>query len=103
MHHVADGPLSDALLREAKRALSARIEGLRTDAGLSMRAAARGANMHHSEWLRIERGEIDPRLSTLLRMQQVLNVDSLEGLLGETPSQTLIERPSTQQSKRKSA
>lgn len=90
MHHVADNSLEDDLADRVRLAVSRNVSSIRREASLSLRAAARGANIHHSEWLRIERGEIDPRVSTLLRIQRSLNVDSLETLLGATPSLSLL-------------
>jgi hypothetical protein len=93
MHHMSDDTLARDLLDRAKKAVSEGVTTRREEAAMSIRAAARGADMHHSEWLRIERGDIDPRLSTLLRMQRALKVDSLEALLGSTPSRVLAEGP----------
>ncbi|MDX6453475.1 MAG: Helix-turn-helix domain [Gaiellaceae bacterium] len=93
MHHVADDTLYDDLVDRVKLSVSTNISALREHAQLSVRAAARGAQIHHSEWIRIERGEIDPRLSTLLRIQRSLNLDSVEALLGDTPSRELLQAP----------
>ena len=47
--------------------------------------------MHHSEWSRIERGQVEPRLTTLIQIQQALGIASVEALFGRLPSRTLIE------------
>lgn len=93
MHHMADDTIYDDLIDRVRTALGHNVSILRERSALSLRAAARGAKIHHTEWLRIERGEIDPRVSTLLRMQNSLNVDSLETLLGATPSRGLLGSP----------
>jgi len=48
-------------------------------------AAAR-AGLDGSYWGRLERGECDPTLTSLLRIQQGLGLDSIEALLGQTES-----------------
>ena len=43
-------------------------------------------------WSRLERGQSEPTLTSLLRIQQGLGVDSIETLLGPTASTRLGER-----------
>jgi hypothetical protein len=51
--------------------------------------AAERAGLDGSYWGRLERGESDPTLTSLLRIQQGLELDSIEALLGSTVSQQL--------------
>lgn len=46
--------------------------------------AASRAGIDRTSWGRIEAGRLDVRLDTLLRIQFALEVDTLEGLFGET-------------------
>lgn len=58
----------------------------------SQRQAAREAGLTQSDWRRIEAGVKDPKLSTLLRIQRVFGLSSLEDLLGQAPSNRLIRK-----------
>jgi hypothetical protein len=46
--------------------------------------AAGRAGIDRTSWGRIKPGKLDVRLDTLLRIQYVLGVDTLEALLGRT-------------------
>jgi transcriptional regulator with XRE-family HTH domain len=52
-------------------------------------AAARRAGLDGSYWGRLERGESDPTLTSLLRIQHSLEIDSIEMLLGQPASRKL--------------
>jgi transcriptional regulator with XRE-family HTH domain len=51
-------------------------------------AAAR-AGISAGQWSRLERGQCDPSLTSMLRIQAALGLDSIETLLGRTPSRAL--------------
>jgi predicted transcriptional regulator len=51
--------------------------------------AARLAGVDDSYWGRLERGECDPTLTSLLRIQRGFGLDSIETLLGPTASTRL--------------
>lgn len=51
--------------------------------------AAERAGLDRGYWGRLERGESDPTLTSLLRIQSSLEVDSIEALLGQTASRKL--------------
>jgi transcriptional regulator with XRE-family HTH domain len=78
---------------------AARLKELRTarphpnrrkiDAFMPQKAAARLAGIDPSYWGRLERGENDPTLTSLLRIQHALEIDSIETLLGQTTSSRL--------------
>jgi transcriptional regulator with XRE-family HTH domain len=75
----------EALLKQ----FGERIREVRRGRGISQRAAARDAGIHQSDWSRLERGRLDVRLSTLVRVQGALDVDALDALLGRLPSRDL--------------
>lgn len=64
----------------AVEAFAARLAHLRQRQGLSMRALAERAGMHSSEISRLENVQRDPRLSTMVRLAQALDIP-LAGLL----------------------
>ncbi len=75
-----------------RRALAARMRELRrvgTDAELPQREAARRAGIDQSYWTRLEGARCDPSLSSMLKIQRAFDLDSIEALLGPTPSQLL--------------
>lgn len=93
MHHTSDGAaLADELLVAIRAAVGQRIRELREARGLSQRAASGDVFMHQSDWSRIERGVVDPRLSTLVRIHYALGVDGVEALFGPLPSHHLLEQ-----------
>jgi predicted transcriptional regulator len=47
--------------------------------------------MSHTEWARIEQGRVDPRLSSLVRIQHALDLDGIEVLFGRLPSRQLLQ------------
>jgi transcriptional regulator with XRE-family HTH domain len=53
---------------------------------MSQEAAARRAGIAQGQWSRIEAGRGNPTLGSLVALQNVLGVDSLESLFGLFPS-----------------
>jgi transcriptional regulator with XRE-family HTH domain len=91
MHKAPDVRLDDARLLDIRKALGRRIEELRERQRLRQYEAAEHAGMNQGHWSKIERGELDLRLSTLLRVQYALGLDYFESLFGEGPSQRLLK------------
>lgn len=60
-----------------------------TKAFMQQKTAAERAGLDGSYWGRLERGESDPTLTSLLRIQHALEIDSIEALLGPTASSQL--------------
>ena len=87
--------LSEELLLLVRMTVGKRIRQTRIDLGLSQRAIASDAGVHQTDWSRIERGLIDPRLSTLLRIQHSLGLEGLEILFGSLPSRRFVEESAT--------
>jgi transcriptional regulator with XRE-family HTH domain len=90
MHGAPDDDLTEELLLQAQIAVGERLRALRDNRSLSQAAVASYAGVHQSEWSRLEAGEIDPRLSWLLRAQHLFGIDSLESLFGALPSRRLL-------------
>jgi transcriptional regulator with XRE-family HTH domain len=65
--------------------LSQNISAAREAAGLTQDEAAAAAGMQPAQYSRVERGEVDARLSTLLRIAQGLGVDIVVLLDGVQP------------------
>lgn len=61
-----------------KEILGERIEERRVAKKLSTRQFALLAEMEHHQLINIEKGRVDIRLSTLLKIAKVLNVESKE-------------------------
>ena len=91
MHEKPDAPLDEELLLVARRTLARRLRELRVQRDLSQDVAASHAGMHQTAWSRIESGVSDPRLSSLLRIQHALSLDSLESLFGPAPSRQALK------------
>jgi transcriptional regulator with XRE-family HTH domain len=73
----------DEFTRVLLQRLGARVRELRAQKNVSQRRAAADAGIHQSDWSRLERGQLDVRLSTLVRVQGALDADAL---LGRLPS-----------------
>jgi transcriptional regulator with XRE-family HTH domain len=58
---------------------------------MPQRVAASRAGLDDSYWARLERGRCDPTLTSLLRIQRALGLDSIETLLGPTASSGLAQ------------
>lgn len=98
MPRTADGygwnPPPTAAIHAARTVCAERIASLRETAGLSQRSAAARAGLDASHWSKIERQIAEPTLSSLLRIQYALELESLEELFGEHPSARLVRSPS---------
>jgi transcriptional regulator with XRE-family HTH domain len=89
---AGDTPLRDlpaggrALPHDFSIELGQRITHLRRDRGLATPAAADLLGITQAALSKIESGRAAPSLATLLRLQVVLGLDSIEALLGDLPS-----------------
>jgi ribosome-binding protein aMBF1 (putative translation factor) len=83
-------PLSQQRLAEARREFGTRLRLLREQRAWSQDDAGRRAGMSQTEWSRVERAETNPSMTTLLRMQHALGVDSIESMFGEQPSRQIV-------------
>jgi transcriptional regulator with XRE-family HTH domain len=90
MHTDPDDSLPDYLLSVARRAVGEALRAHREERGLTQAAVGSYAGVHQSEWSRVETGEVDPRLSWLLRAQHLFGLESLEGLFGPLPTRRLL-------------
>ena len=90
MDGEADSYLVEDALIQAQRVVGQRLRALRLDRRMSQSDVAHHAGVHQSEWSRLEAGDIDPRLSWLLRAQELFGVESLESLFGVLPSHLLL-------------
>jgi transcriptional regulator with XRE-family HTH domain len=86
MNQEPDDSLPDELLEQAKKKLGKRLRDLRKAEGLNQRQMAAHAGTNQAAWSRVENGQIDARLSWLLRAQRRFDADSLETLFGPAPS-----------------
>jgi transcriptional regulator with XRE-family HTH domain len=62
------------LARRLRQQLGEELRVARTSAGLGQRGAAQAAGMSHTQLGRIERGEVDVRLSTLAKIARALRI-----------------------------
>ncbi len=60
--------------RDARRQFAHNLRTLRTQAGLSQERLAFACQLHRTEISLLERGEREPRLSTLVRLAEGLGV-----------------------------
>jgi predicted transcriptional regulator len=74
--------MSAAKTRRAQRVLSANVYRLRCSAELTQQAAAERAGIHWRHWQKIEAGEVNPTLSSLVKIANALRVD-VAALLAE--------------------
>jgi transcriptional regulator with XRE-family HTH domain len=78
--------------REAAETFGANVTRERERQGMSVRALGREATVHRHEVGQLERGERDPRLSTMTRLARALDVP-LSDLVAEiAPSAALRSR-----------
>ena len=63
-----------------------RLRGIRTELGLSQEEVAHLAEIHPTNYGKIERGRANPSLSTVIRIATVLDVDAGELIAGLTIS-----------------
>lgn len=68
-----------------------RVQALRAPYGLSQREAAELLGISQPALSKIESGQSTPSLATLLRLQAVFRLDSVEAVLGELPSRLLAD------------
>lgn len=66
-----------------------RTPGARSVAYMPQSVAASRAGIDKGHWARLEKGRCDPSLTSLLRIQTAFGLDSIEALLGPTPSAAL--------------
>ena len=84
VHATTRIPPTEALLDEARHRLGVRIAELRRATNMSQDEAAQAAGMTRRTWGRIEAGKTNPGFDSLLKMQFVLRVDSLDALFAPT-------------------
>jgi len=70
-----------------RASMAKRLPMLRARAKLSQAELAEASGVGHRTIKKIEAGIGNPELETLLRLQQVLGVSTLEEFFGELPSQ----------------
>ena len=75
--------LSEAELR---RRLSLNVRAFRNAAGLTLKVVAERAEMHWRHWQKIEAGQVNATLQTLVRIADALSIDPVDLL------QTPVER-----------
>jgi transcriptional regulator with XRE-family HTH domain len=72
----------DAIKKATFEHFHTNIRTLRLAAGLTLKKAAEHAGMHQRQWQKIEAGQINVTLLTLVRVAQVLGVDAA-ALIGD--------------------
>jgi len=75
--------------------ISSRLRELRAERGLSMRALADMARLSSGTVSALERGVMEPALGTMLALQAAFGLDSIESLLGSSPSVALSSLSTT--------
>jgi transcriptional regulator with XRE-family HTH domain len=80
---------SEEVLKTARRLLGNRIRELRKAERLSQEEASRQAGITARNWSRIERGELNLRLDSLLGIQAALRVETVDALFGPTTTELL--------------
>src|SRR5205814_340520 len=86
-------PLDDDLLHRAQQQFAKRVRELREIQGMSQEDVARAGGIDQGWLSKVEDNKVNPRLTSLLKVQHGLGVDSLEALLGRIPSATMTGRP----------
>jgi transcriptional regulator with XRE-family HTH domain len=66
----------------------------REELDMTQDEAARRAGISQSHWSKIERGLHDLSIGQALRVQFALQAESLEGMLGEQPSASILTQES---------
>jgi transcriptional regulator with XRE-family HTH domain len=84
-----DGAVILAFGKRLRELRESRPHPVKVSAFMPQNVAAARAGLDGSYWGRLERGECDPTLTSLLRIQQGLGLDSIETLLGQTGSEKL--------------
>ena len=92
MHAISDAaervPAPDAL-DDALRDFGHQMRAHRKRLGLRQKDVAEALGVNQSQWSRMESGDFDPSLMTVLRIQAVLEVSSLEDFFGPQPSRRI--------------
>jgi transcriptional regulator with XRE-family HTH domain len=86
---MADRKLNIEEFTQIKRVLGLRIAELRAVAQMSQTEAAARSGIDRRHWIRIEKGETAPGLESLLQIQMVFELDTLESLFGPTTGDLL--------------
>jgi transcriptional regulator with XRE-family HTH domain len=71
---------------EAAQQLGERVRQRRQELGLSQEDMANLAEMHWTNWGKIERGQANPSLTTILRVAGVLGIDAGKLVQGISPA-----------------
>lgn len=79
-------PLDDAV-----RAFQERMRTLRNAKGWSLGEAGRESELTGSLWRKYELGQVEPKLTQLLRIQRALDLPSLEMLFGPLPTGAVLK------------
>jgi transcriptional regulator with XRE-family HTH domain len=90
---MAVKPLSKGDIAEVREALGHRLVELREVANLSQTEASARAGLDRRNWIRIEKGESTPNLESLLQIQYMFGLDTLDSLFGPTTGDLLKIRP----------
>lgn len=67
--------MSAAAERRALKELAARLRAARTRSGLTQEALAARARIDHRRYQRLEQGEVNPTIRTLVRIASALDTD----------------------------
>ncbi len=74
----------------ARSAFRTRLRALRVERGWSFGEAQRMSGVTGSLWRKYETGEVEPKLTQLLRIQRAFGFASLELLFGPLPTEGLL-------------
>jgi transcriptional regulator with XRE-family HTH domain len=86
---MAKKPLTEQDIADVRLALGKRIADLRHVSNLSQTEASARAGLNRRNWIRIEKGETTPRLESLLQIQCMFGLDTLDALFGPTTGDLL--------------
>lgn len=99
---VTGKPISERDMADVRAALGRRIAALRREEKMSQTEASSRAGLNRRQWVRIEKGEAAPRLDSLLQIQCIFGLDTLEALFGPTTGDLLKVRARARGQKRSS-
>ncbi|MGH7286097.1 MAG: helix-turn-helix domain-containing protein [Polyangiaceae bacterium] len=68
----------DAAIRRASKKIGARLRALRTERGLTLEMAAERAGLHDKHVQRVETGETNMTIATLIALTRTYEVDLVE-------------------------
>jgi transcriptional regulator with XRE-family HTH domain len=71
-----------------RQRLREQVRKLRNEAGLTLKVASERAEIHWRHWQKIEAGEVNVSLSTLVKVAQALRVDVVELFGKPTPQES---------------